>query len=76
MKIRETINNAEKFIATVFEHGNKIVVIKHDTFNYYDNSTDEHFEFSTIEEYENWKAEQDWIVAKKINKVSNFKKVK
>ena len=76
MKIRELINdNTTKYRATAFEHENKIVVIKKDTYNYYDNSTDERFEFSSIEEYENWKNTQDWIDIKKIEKVSNFKKV-
>ncbi len=76
MKIRETINsNAEKFSAIAYEHQNKIVVVKHDTDNYYDRSTDERFEFDTISEYRAWVSTQDWVVPAKVKKVSEFKAV-
>ena len=76
MKIRETINNnADKYNAVTFENSNKIIVLKQDTFNYYDSSSNEHFEFDSIDEYERWKKEQDWINPKKIKKVSAFRKV-
>lgn len=74
MKIRQIINNnTSRVAATVYENANKIVVIKRDTNNYYDSSTDERFEFNTITEYGNWLKTQEWIV--KINKMSAFKKV-
>ena len=74
MKLRqESNNNTCKQKASVFEDRNKIIVIKKDTFNYYDNSTDEKFEFNSITEYENWKKQQDWIFTTR--KVSNFRKV-
>ena len=74
MKIRQTINNnAAKYSGIVYEDANKIIVIKHDTFNYYDSSADERFEFDTISEFEEWMKNQDWIV--KITKESPFKKV-
>lgn len=74
MKIRATINNnADKFAATVYEDSNKIIVIKRDTYNYYDNSTDERFEFSTVAEYSEWLSTQDWI--NKTEFVSRFKGV-
>ena len=76
MKIRETLNNnGEHYAATVFEHENKVIVIKRDTFNHFDDSTDERFEFSTIAEYEAWKASQEWIVPKKTRKICRFMKV-
>ena len=76
MKIRETINNnADKYKAVTFEDAGKIIVVKQDTYNYYDSSTNNYFEFNTISQYENWKAEQDWINKKKIKKVSAFRKV-
>lgn len=76
MKIRETLNNnTEKFTATAYENGGKIVVVKRDTANYYDNSTDEKFEFSAVSEYQEWKAAQSWIVSKKTKTVSPFKNV-
>ena len=62
------------FIGTAFEHSNKIIVAKKDTFNYLDDSTTEYFEFTTISEYEDWKANQEWINS--INAISPFKKVK
>lgn len=74
MKLRQEINNNIcKYKASVLEDNNKIIVIKKDTFNYYDNSTDERFEFNTITEYENWKEQQDWIFTTR--KISNFRKV-
>ena len=77
MKIRETINsNAEKFSAVVYEDQNKVVVVKHDTFNYYDRSTDERFTFDTVSEYREWVATQYWIVPAKVKKVSAFQKVR
>ena len=77
MKIREQINNnADRFRATTYEHDDKIVVVKKDTNNYYDDSTDERFEFSSIAEYENWKSSQEWIDLKKVLKVGIFKNVK
>lgn len=76
MKIRETINdNAEKYKAVTFEENGEIVVIKQDTYNYYDTSSNEYFKFKTIKEYEEWKKEQNWINIKKIQKVSAFRKV-
>lgn len=76
MKIRETINsNAEKFSAIAYEHQNKIVVVKHDTFNYYDRSTDERLTFDTVSEYREWITKQDWIVPTKVKRVSDFKAV-
>lgn len=76
MKIRETINSkAEKFSAVVYEDQNKVVVVKHDTFNYYDRSTDERFTFDTVSEYRKWIATQDWIIPEKVKKVSAFQKV-
>lgn len=76
MKIRETINsNAEKYAAVVYEDQNKVVVVKHDTFNYYDRSTDERFTFDTVSAYREWIAVQDWIVPAKVKKVSAFRKV-
>ena len=76
MKIRETINsNAEKFSAVVYEDSNKVVVIKKDTFNYYDTSTDERFTFDTVSAYREWINAQDWIVPAKVKKVSTFQKV-
>lgn len=77
MKIRETINsNAEKFLAIVYENQNKVVVLRIDTSNYYDRSTDERFTFDTVSEYREWIAAQDWIVPAKVKKVSAFQKVK
>ena len=74
MKIRQTINNnAAKYSGIVYENANKIIVIKHNAFNYYDSSSDERFEFDTISGFEEWAKNQDWIV--KINKESPFKKV-
>lgn len=74
MKIRETINsNAEKFSAVVYEDQNKVIVVKHDTFNYYDSSTDERFTFDSVAEYRAWVAEQSWIIPEKVKKVSAFK---
>ena len=74
MKLRERINNNTcKFTGNVYEDNNKIIVIKKDTSNYYDFSTNDEFIFKSIEEYENWKKGQDWI--KKIEKISSFKKV-
>lgn len=76
MKIRETINNnKERYTGVAYEDKHKIIVIKRDTFNYYDASTNEQFEFNTIAEYENWKATQAWINNKKVQKVSSFKAV-
>ena len=76
MKVRETLNNnADHYAATVFEHDNKVVVIKRDTFNIFDDSTDERFEFSTIAEYETWKAAQEWIVPRKTHTLCHFKNV-
>lgn len=76
MKIREIINNnGNKFTAVVFEENHKILVRKDNTFNHYDFSDSEHFEFNSIEEYENWKANQDWIDKKKVKRVSAFRKV-
>jgi hypothetical protein len=77
MKIRETINsNAEKFSAVVYEDQNKVVVVKHDTFNYYDRSTDERLTFDTVAAYRDWIAAQDWIVPAKVKTVSAFAKVR
>lgn len=77
MKIRQTLNNnAEKFVAAVYEKGEKIVVVKKDTSNYYDNSTDEIFEFPTISDFENWKSVQSWIVPKKTKIICPFKTVR
>ena len=74
MKLRQILNNnTKKYKGEVFEDNNKIIVIKKDTNNYYDNSTDEKFEFKSITEYENWKKQQDWIFTTR--KVSNFRKV-
>lgn len=76
MKIREIINsNAEKYSAVAYEDQNKVVVVKHDTFNYYDRSTNERFTFDTVSEYREWITAQDWIVPAKIKKASEFKKV-
>lgn len=76
MKIRETINsNAEQFSATVYEDQNKVVVVKHDTYNYYDTSTDERFCFDTVSAYRDWLSRQDWIVPGKVKFVSPFKAV-
>lgn len=76
MKIREIINsNAEMYSAVVYEDNKKIVVVKHDTFNYYDRSTDERIEFDTITKYREWLSVQDWIVPKKIKKVGQFKSI-
>lgn len=76
MKIRETINsNVEKFSAVVYEDHNKIVVVKHETSNYYDRSTDERFMFETESEYRAWIAEQNWINPQKVKKVSAFRAV-
>lgn len=76
MKIRETINNnGSEFKAVTFEDNGKIIVMKQDTFNHYDTSTNECFEFKTIKEYEDWKAKQNWIDKKKVKKVSAFRKV-
>lgn len=76
MKIRQTLNNnADHFIATAYEKSGKILVVKKDAFNYYDNSTDETYEFSTVSEYENWKAGQDWIVPSKTHTICPFQKV-
>lgn len=76
MKVREIINNnANEFTATTYEDNNKIIVIKSNTYNYYDNSTDEKFVFNTIKEYEDWKKEQNWIDPNKIKIIHNFKKV-
>jgi hypothetical protein len=76
MKIRETINsNAEKYSAVAYEHQNKVVVVKHNTFNYYDRSTDERFTFDTVREYREWITTQDWIAPAKVKKVSAFQKV-
>lgn len=76
MKIRQTLNNnADQFAATVYEKSGKIVVIKRDTFNHYDNSTDEKFEFSSISDFEKWKTAQEWIIPKKIKIISPFKTV-
>ena len=74
MKLRQILNNnTKKYKGEVFEDNNKIIVIKKDTNNYYDNSTDEKFEFKSITEYENWKEQQDWIFTTR--KVNNFRKV-
>lgn len=76
MKIRQTLNNnADRFAATVYEKKGKIVVIKRDTFNYYDDSTNEQFEFSSVSDFEAWKAAQDWIVTSKSRTVCPFKTV-
>lgn len=76
MKRRETINNnAEHYAAVAYEDAGRIVVIKSDTFNCYDNSTDERFEFATVAEYEDWKAAQDWINPKKIRSITGWVKV-
>lgn len=78
MKIRETINNgSNRFTATAYENANKIIVVRND--NFIKISTPqkyEHFEFSSISDYETWKSTQSWIDDKKIKKVSPFKKVK
>ena len=76
MKIRETINsNAEKFSAVAYEDRGKIVVVKHDTFNYYDRSTDERFMFDTVSAYREWIAAQEWINPEKVKTVSAFRRV-
>ena len=76
MKIRETINsNAERYSAVAYEEQSKVIVVKRDTFNYYDRSTDERFTFDTVSEYREWIAAQDWIVPAKVKKVSEFKRV-
>lgn len=73
MKIRQTLNNnAERFAATVFEHQNRIIVVKRDTFNYYDTSTDERFEFSSVAAYNEWLSHQDWVVPSKIEIAQRF----
>ena len=74
MKIRETINNnAEYFTARVLEDNKKIIVEK---YGYTLGPIEcEVFEFNSIEEYENWKAKQEWIKKEKVKKVSAFKKV-
>lgn len=75
MKIRQTINNnAKRYVGVVYEHARKIVVTKIDTFNYYDDSTTEKFEFNTIQEFTDWKRNQDWIF--KTTKLNKFMKVK
>lgn len=76
MKIRQTLNNnAGQFAATVYEKSGKIIVIKRDTFNYYDNSTDEKFEFSSISDFEGWKAVQEWIMPNQIKIICPFRTV-
>lgn len=76
MKRRETINsNAERYAATVYEDAGRVIVVKRDTKNYYDNSTDEEFQFESVADYEAWKAVQDWIVPKKTRRVAAFAKV-
>jgi len=76
MKLRELLNNnAEKYIGDVYQTGNMILVIKRDTHNYYDNSTDEKFLFETMKQYEDWRNTQDWIKVRKIKRVSDFVEV-
>ena len=63
MKIRGAINsNVQQYAGTIYEHGGKIGVIKRDTFNHFDCSTDERFEFSTADDFRAWLKAQDWIV--------------
>lgn len=75
MKLRIQINNnAEKYVASVYEDNNKIFVVKSDNQNW--NATRETFQFNSIEELDNWVRNQDWINPKKIQLISNFKNVK
>lgn len=76
MKRRQTLNNnAESYTGVVYEDAGRIVVLKHDSHNYYDFSIDERFEFGTVAEYEAWLGTQDWIKPEKTKKIANFQKV-
>lgn len=77
MKIRETINsNVERYSAIVYEDKNMVVVIKRNTSNYYDNSTDERITFGSVTDYRAWVSAQDWITPGKVRTVSPFRAVK
>lgn len=79
MKQRYRLNNdGSEFQAMVWEHNNQIIVRIYESRNIHSPgkiSCDNEIIFNSIDEYNEWLKNQEWVEPKKTFKYGNFKKV-